>query len=605
MRRRIIWILVTFLVVISLILAACAPTAQKTTTPTVPTTLTPTVKPAAPPAEKPKYGGTFNRALNATDILFFDDVVGLPYLAYTHMITNESLFSGDWTKGPASGYGANVTSWDWPNDRWELKAGYIAESWNSDVGPETNTVTWHIRKGVRWALNPNSEASKLVGGREVTSDDVVFSLKQVITDPRAFVYKSNPELRGAKITAPDKYTVKIEVPSTTFAAAVSRFGDATEIVPPEVVTKFGAMTDWKNSVGTGPFMLTEFVKGSVATLERNPNHWMKNPLGPGKGDQLPYLDRVKLLLIPDRSTLYAALRTARVDWYSGISIEDAAKLRETTPQLMSAKINPTTVVTPFYMKTDTTPFNDIRVRRALMMATDFESVKNKLYGGDAQILAWPITFTKEYAAAYLGLDVPEMPASVKELYTYNPEKAKALLKEAGYPNGFKTNIVYQNLTDITDYLSIVKDMWAKVGVDLALDPKEAGAYEGMFQSKSYDQLYAGHGYPMSILYNMNVMRGPSGDNASNINDPIVEQYYPKVQKAAGSGNFAEADRLYKELMKYVLDQAWVIPRVNPSTYTMWWPWLKNYKGEVAVGYINRHFSYWVWLDQELKKSMGY
>ena len=57
-------------------------------------------------------------------------------------------------------------------------------------------------------------------------------------------------------------------------------------------------------------------------------------------------------------------------------------------------------------------------------------------------------------------------------------------------------------------------------------------------------------------------------------------------------------------MKYVLDQVWAIPKVSAYVYDMWWPWLKNYSGEFHVGY-HTHFFNWVWLDQELKKEMGF
>ena len=72
------------------------------------------------------------------------------------------------------------------------------------------------------------------------------------------------------------------------------------------------------------------------------------------------------------------------------------------------------------------------------------------------------------------------------------------------------------------------------------------------------------------------------------------------------GNVEEAQAIYKELMKYVLDQAWAIPTVQAPLYRFWWPWLKNYHGEDTLGYWNPNkWTQYVWIDQELQKSMGY
>ncbi|MBI2829931.1 MAG: ABC transporter substrate-binding protein [Chloroflexi bacterium] len=620
MKRKTAWLVLSGLMVLSLVITSCgqapttpkAPTSPTTTaTQTAPAAPAPTApteeKKAAPTVEKPKYGGVL-RVVNAADVVNFDEIVGYPYTNTTFFTTNESLLSGDWTKGPAGGYGSNEASWSTLSDRWDQKAGRVAESWElpSKMEGETAAVIYHIRKGIRWALNPNSEASRLVSGREVTADDVVFSLKQNISDKRAFLYNQNPELRPAKITAVDKSTVKVEFPWAAFESAVSRFGDNARIVPPEVIQKLGDMNDWKRSVGTGPFMLTEVVPGSGATFVRNPNYWMKDPIGPGKGNQLPYLDGVKILVITDASTRYAAFRTAKIDQISAVDWEEAGRLRKANPQLKSSEYQTSGAGNAIGMRIDKVPFNDVRVRRAMLMSIDFEGIKNKLYSGNAQILTWPVKFIKEYGGAYIGLDDPEMPESVRELYSYNPEKAKKLLSEAGYPNGFKTWVNYTNTAEATDYFSVLKDMWAKVGVQAELRPMESGAKETMRRQKTHEQMMDGIGAtPVATLYKMNAFRGITAPtNVSMVNDPIVNDTFEKIQIAMVTSQ-TEADRLHRELMKHVLGQAWAIPQVQPPEYTLWWPWLKNYSGELNVGYIHRQFYNWVWIDEALKKSMGY
>ena len=80
--------------------------------------------------------------------------------------------------------------------------------------------------------------------------------------------------------------------------------DYHSIYPPELWEKYGDLTDWRNSCGSGPFILKDFVPGSSAYLERNDNYWETDPVGPGMGNPLPYLDGVEYLIIPDLSTKF-------------------------------------------------------------------------------------------------------------------------------------------------------------------------------------------------------------------------------------------------------------------------------------------------------------
>ncbi|MFC2056912.1 ABC transporter substrate-binding protein, partial [Chloroflexota bacterium] len=480
----------------------------------------------------------------------------------------------------------------------------------------TGALIFHIRKGIRWALNPASEAGRLVGGRELTTDDVVFTLEQVTSYPGAYLARQSPELKAAKITSPEPWTVKIEVPWDILPTALDRLGEFTCIVPPEVWDKYGDLKDWKNSVGTGPFMLTDVVAGSTLTMMRNPDYWDTDPIGPGKGNQLPYLDSVKYLVIPDASTAYAALRTGKLDWLGkgsagyGIEVsrEDAVEIKKTAPQLLSSKVALSDSSGTVALKIDREPFNDIKVRRALTMATDFEAIKMDYFDGEAQIVVFPIPYMKGYEDAYYGPDEQgqwpsDCPESLKELYTYNPEKAKALLAEAGHPQ-IKTSIVVMGtMLEEIDYFSIVAAMWEKVGVDLEILVKEAGSYNTIRNNKSFEGMASTYRPKIAQRYMMVNIYGDGVNNQCDIDDPVVNEAYPKIQAAAIT-DIDEANRLHKELMKYVLGQAWAIPKVSPYNYTLWWPWLKNYSGEVKAGH-DGYFFQWIWIDQELKKSMGY
>jgi peptide/nickel transport system substrate-binding protein len=585
----------------SVLLASCgAPGASTTTQPTtsLPTTRPPATGTATPlptAADKPKYGGVIT-IITGELITSFDEVYGRHPAAHTLKLTNEELFRGDWTKGPA---GTGQVDWAVRGiGRLDLAAGVLAESWEI---PQQGTIVFHIRKGVRWALNGNSEASRLVAGREMNGEDIVYSLNSYAKNPRAYLNYAVSGVKDATITAPDKWTVKVEISPEFFEAAVSRVGDFASIVPQEVVQKYGSMQDWRVSVGTGPFMLTDFVSDSSATLVRNPKYWDTDPIGPGKGNQLPYLDGVKYLLVLDTSTTLAALRTAKADVMRNVAWEDALNTVKMYPQMQSKKwMSDGGSVT--FMRTDKAPFSDKRVRRALMMATDFQAILKDFQGGDGLVLSWPITNLKEYLGAYLPLE--QAPDSVNELYKYAPEKAKTLFAEAGYPNGFKATVICSTAGTAQDYFSILKAMWAKVGVDLAIDPREPAVFSNIQASRSYDSMIFSTQGPIGALYRAEYASGNGQVNGSYVNDPAVSPVRAQMQLNALT-NPAEADRIHKDFMKYVLDQAWTIPYTYGQSYHLWWPWVKNFHGEMSVGYDNSFvFTKWAWIDQDLKEQMS-
>lgn len=621
MSRSILYSIVSGLMAASLVLAACSPVAAPAT-PAAPTALTPPPPQAAPPqavlppaqekpqqeavkpaAEAPKYGGTLTQAVSA-DPVGWDPLSGRFYGDLATALTNQWLWAGDWAKGPAGGYGTNDTDWgETGYDVWEQKAGLVAETttWTVDSQKDQGTIVYQIRQGIHYSLNPNSEASRLVNGRELTADDVVFTLKTYITDTRAQLYQREPTLRTANITKTGPREVTVRVPLAATAGAILRFGNLAPIIPPEVLQKYGALGDWKRLVGTGGFMLMDYIPGSLLSYTRNSNFWMKDPVGPGKGNQLPYIDNYKQLIIPDASTRLAALRTGKVD-RATLGWEDAVQMKKTTPALIELE-RPGTTAFAIKPRVDKPPFNDVRVRRAMMMAVDFNAINKSLNDGRGQILNYPIPYYPAYADIYLSLDDPAMPASVKELYTYNPEKARQLLKDAGYPNGLKTTALMTS-TEV-DLYSVYKDMWAKVGVDLQFDIREAAALTAIIARGDFIGMTRNGASPIASWFGATDWTPGSSVNPGGVNDPVVNEAVAKISLLYITDQ-AQAKRQYKELLKYALDQAYGFPVAASPLSVFRWPWLKNISAEVSVGYLSQpNWIQWVWLDQSLKKSMGY
>ena len=203
---------------------------------------------------------------------------------------------------------------------------------------------------------------------------------------------------------------------------------------PEVVKKWGDTLDWHHAVGTGPFILKDFVADNHANLVRNPNYWGHDERYPQ--NKLPYIDKLRLMIIPDQKTTLAEMRAGRIDVADQISPVLAQEMRKTNPEILQIAIPQTAgTIDPRH---DKPPFNDVRVRKAMQMAIDLPGLAKTYYKGTVE--PYPSTITARALKGW-GFPYEEWPQDLKDEYAYNPKMAKKLLADAGYPDGFKTNIV--------------------------------------------------------------------------------------------------------------------------------------------------------------------
>jgi peptide/nickel transport system substrate-binding protein len=599
--KKPVWFILSCLIVAILTLASCgtASTTQTTTptevkgTVTLPTTstttpktttTTTTTKPTS--SDVPKYGGTLTITWNA-DVINFDNCY---YLSTgTLRLTNEELFQGDWARGPA---GTNEVSWrivSFPGvERYSNKG--LAESWEI-TGTANDTLVLHIRKGVNW------QNKAPTNGRELTSDDVIFSINRCWTNPSSIMGNSYPAPQS--MSAPDKYTAILKYRSLSeLSKSLVQVCDMNEMWPKDaVVAKNNDMRDWRSSIGTGAYMLTDYVKGSSATLVRNPNYWDKDPIGPGKGNQLPYPDGVKILIIPDMSTRLAAMRTAKSD-QDVVPWDMAATLRKSNPELVWTKsysVNPYDL----YMRVDNTsfPWSNLKVRQAMSMAVDYQAIANTYYGGDAAWYHYPgpaYDEAKDYKTPF-----NELPKAIQDIYTYQPDKAKQMLADAGYAKGFDVKITCQAID--SDLMSIYKDYWAKIGVNMIVDVKEYAVYQSIRAGGKAEQgIYALTS--MQVAFDMVEVNPTHPYNYSKVNDKKCQDAYEQLW--ANYMDWNKRCQIYKDISQYILENVWTIPCPQPSWYTMWQPWLKGYHGEMSVGNTSQYnWAKWVWIDQDLKEQM--
>ncbi|MBI2329319.1 MAG: hypothetical protein HYU85_06770 [Chloroflexi bacterium] len=464
-----------------------------------------------------------------------------------------------------------------------------------------------------------------MGGREVTAADVVAFFRYFFTGYLGNNYPFLSDMKNLEksiyVSPTDKWAVVMKFqPGLSGGNHVYGAQAHNQIAPPEVYQKYGTpITDWRLDVGSGPFILKDYVTASSVTYAKNPDYWMRDPFFPE--NQLPYVDAFKILIIPDRSTQMAALRTGQLATLNTVEAEDAESLMKTNPELKWQQTLGSVPVIHF--RIDTKPFDDIKVRQALVLAINNQELADQYYGGKAALFSYPIGATSDFSDIYLPLEkMPTEPtlsgsrASVPELYGYHPDKARQLLAEAGYPNGFQTEVLTWS-RDV-DLLSVIKEYWAKIGVDLKLDLKDPTVYTSMSQRFTYSQMIISDttlSWPI-----MSALRPGLVQNRSRIfDDPVIEPLYFEMsrryydtakQKLAVTLPLAEVlPNLPEDIGRlkwptYVNEQAWMAILPNPYIYTMWQPWLKQFQGELVSFHDTFAYANYAWIDQELKKAMG-
>jgi len=538
--------------------------------------------------DKPKYGGTLEvgTVYVTLSALSFDPADWNWKLNHDTGQFYEQLFSADLSKSKQNGGKHSFYADAWlPSDAIR---GELAEKWAWSENPLRMTI--NLRKGIMFPEKPGVMAS-----REFVADDVVFAFTRLSTSPKKVPgYFDHIE----KVEATDKHTVVFTFKYFN-AEWDYRFGwGYYSTITPKEVADAGA-TNWKNVNGTGPFMLSEFVQGSSNTYSRNPIYWDKEKIG-GEEYKLPFLDKVVYRTIKDEATFLTALRTGKLDLLENIRWSAADDLKKNVPVLKWSRWLSMSG-TFLAMRVDTKPFDDIRVRRALNYAVDKKEIVNAYYGGNAELFAYPQH--PDYLGYFEPLDA--MPDSVKELFTYNPEKAKKLLSEAGFPKGFSFKVqVCSCNPDHMDLMPLVAAYLDRVGVKLEIQPMEYAAFLSAMTTKTNAAGYFmnnGHTNPTTTIRKSFVTKevwNPSQYTDAALDKKVADMYLERDEE--------KRQGMVKEMTREILDKAPYIWLPTPYIYTAWWPWVKGYNGELRAGAVRPGPIYArMWMDQEMKKKMGH
>jgi peptide/nickel transport system substrate-binding protein len=408
-------------------------------------------------------------------------------------------------------------------------AGGVAQRW--EEAPDRLSWTFTLRRGVTFH-----------DGTELTAEDVKFSLDSLF-DPKAVSPLLGPA-KGAfkEVEVKDPFTVVMHLKQPAvflpwnFSCAT---GSEGMILPKTYFQRVGADAFAKNPIGSGPYKVVANAMGGSIQLAAVDRHWR---------DGVPRYKQVTFLLVPEESTRLAQLRTGEADLI--------AVSRERVPDVKAAgfnvfsKLNDQVVAVYMQQQWDAVPVADTRVRQALNYAIDKAAIMRFVFAGQGVPAAmYPIG---SYGVAG-GAD-PTL-----EPYPYDPPKAKALLAEAGYPQGFETKIysyVTGDLPEIPRLAEAVADYLGKVGVKAKITPMDRAALSTKRQARTLPGDLLPWSTPnrslaihiATIMHTLHHSKATFTSTADPALDRLIEQ-------ALAENAVEEVKRLVGEMHRYLYEHA--------------------------------------------------
>jgi peptide/nickel transport system substrate-binding protein len=595
MKTKVAVAILSVLMILTMALTSCTKEATPTPTATPATTMTTAPTNWWDKFGKPQYGGTIT-CRGLFDNPSFDPLA--PVGHGTTVMWFESLFGPDWALDP------DVWAYDVGWIPQQYYTGLLAEGWER-TGPLTVVVK--LRQGIHWQDKPP------VNGRELTAEDVQYSYDRMMGTGSGFT-EPNSFWAGAltaveRVVATGKYTLEFRLKQPSVIAMDQVLGASVMgiavIVPHEWVEQ-GDTQDWQNAVGTGPFILSGYETEVSLTYTRNPNYWGYDERHPE--NQLPYIDEFKYVKIPDTATALAAMRTNKIDILgrgergSAVTWQQLQGLINTNPDIQVGVL-PASGGQTLELRCDKAPFTDIRVRKALQMALDRKLIAESHYPG-------PLLEGQELGAvcgmappSYKGWVTPfdEWPADLQEEYSYNPDKARQLLSDAGYPNGFSTHVLASS-TDDVELLEIIKSYFKDIGVDMEIKTMDStAAVRSIASAGKHEQMVMsarmGMAQPPDLLLRLSVSTN-TRDNFTYHNDAYFDGLAAQFNTATDTD---EAKRLFNEADMYLISHHWRVVTCLVTTPSVWQPWIKGLNSgsptpNLSVGCAG-FFPARVWIDQ--------
>lgn len=478
-------------------------------------------------------------------------------------------------------------------------APMLAESW--DISPDGQTFTFHLRKGVHWAIDADGLnkdfASEVDTMRDLTAHDWVALTDLSFGFPSSRYIPKFPEIDGPEsFKAIDDYTLEISLnrPSAPFIYKTSHKGpwlygrqgiDAR--VRDEGLDLLEAMNSVNVQVGTGPFILTKWTPDVSVRYKANPNYWGRDKAG----NKLPFVDTVELFGMNDERLQDAGFRTGKL---GAIAIETCSlspqrywDLNKTNPDTVwQIFLDPMNVrgMYPNYGEDgqgDGGPFSDIRVRHAMNLAIDKEGWVASILGG------WGLPYSTPLAPGNQWWLLPGQYGDTdgdgitgERLLEYDPQGAIDMLAEAGYGTGDITGTVLSSNDLGATWFSeaeFITENLRNVGIEMSIEIKDGAERWGKIEAGDFSLRY---GFPcwgfepvdwFGACYASVQTR--QAEPRSGLIDLDLDRMIDEMNSELDA---AKRFELVADLQRYLLEKSYYIYGTNWIQIAATQPWLKNY-----------------------------
>ena len=409
------------------------------------------------------------------------------------------------------------------NNNMELEMALAKDYEISEDGLE---YTFHIKEGVEFH-----------DGTSLNAEAVKYNFDRVLDEEKNLRRRRN-FLQVDSVEVEDEYVLKINL-KEPFTPMLDRVASLS-IISPKALEEFGDQGIITNPVGTGPYIYEQWTTGDRLVLKTNENYWRS---GPG-------IEKLTIMPVLENGARIAMLQTGEADFIYPMPTEQVSMVSSNSDIEIIESMS--TIARFTFINTSKDIFSDVRVRKAMNHAIDKEAYANIVRGGYSTALTSHVPESINYHSAQTP-------------YEYNPEKARELLADAGYPEGFKTHIWAPNDTENMRGMEFISQQLAQIGIEAEVIPMEEGTLSNSIYSaqtpeeSTVNMWYVSwsafdfDGATRSLFHSTNIP--PAAPNVSYYMNPLADDL---IDRGATEVNSQERAKIYGDLQEIIWEDApWI------------------------------------------------